>query len=334
MTIRTTITIIIAVLFGCFAQAQDPIFTQSNYIQETINPGFSGFEDNDRISAGMLSRTQWPNLDLKVSTQYFFINRSYENNNSSASGIGFNALWQNESFSNYNYYQVNANYMHRVNLNDGWFFRPAIEIGFGLKDVGFKSLTLADQININSGVINPNSIDPFSSNLDTVQFFDVSSGFVFEKQAFNDVSYWFGVSVKHLNRPNISFVRDQNVPLDIFYSLHGNFRFPFLNDYSVMMTANYMQQGEYNRLDVGSLFQVNQFLLGVTAATNPAQNDDNSHLLTSINGFLGIEYTNFRFGLSYDVNTTKIGRTNGVYEFSVTYMSRCRTCPTDRSRKR
>ena len=101
-----------------------------------------------------------------------------------------------------------------------------------------------------------------------------------------------------------------------------------------MMTANFMQQGEYNRLDIGSLFMVNQFLIGITVATNPAMNDDNSHLLTSINGFLGLEYDEFRFGLSYDANTSKIGRTNGVYELSVTYLSRCRRCNIDRSRKR
>jgi hypothetical protein len=101
-----------------------------------------------------------------------------------------------------------------------------------------------------------------------------------------------------------------------------------------MMTTNYMQQGEYNRLDIGSLFMVNQFLIGITAATNPAKNDANSHLLTSINGFLGLEYETFRFGLSYDANTSKIGNTNGVYEFSVTYLSRCRTCKIDRSRKK
>ena len=325
---------IILILVGFAVNAQDPIFTQSNYIQETLNPGFSGFEDNDRISAGLLSRTQWPNLDLRINTQYFYINKSYENSSSSAYGLGLNFLWQNESVTNYNFYQVNANYVHRVNLNGGWFFRPAIEVGFGLKDVKFRSLTLADQININTGVINPVSVDPFSGNTDNARFLDISSGLVFEKEGLNGITYWFGVSAKHLNRPNISFIRDQNVPLDIFYSIHGNYRFPFLNDYRIMMTANYMQQGEYNRLDIGSLFQVNQFLIGITAATNPARNDNNSHLLTSINGFIGIEYTAFRFGLSYDVNTSKIGRTNGVYEFSVTYMSRCRNCPTNRSRKR
>ncbi len=334
MTLRNRIIGITLALVGFCAHAQDPIFTQSNYIQETLNPAFSGFEDSDRIAAGLLSRTQWPNLDLRVDTQYAYVNKSFDNGPSNGYGIGINILRQHETFNKYNYYQMNVNYAHRVNLNNNWFFRPAIEVGFGFKDIGFSNLTLADQININTGVINPVSVDPLSNNINNVFFGDISGGFVFERQESNGITYWFGASAKHLNRPNISFVDGENLPLDIFYSLHGNYRFPFLNDYSIMMTANYMQQGEYNRLDIGSLFIVNQFLFGITAATNPAKNDPNSHLLTSINGFFGLEYEEFRFGLSYDANTSKIGRTDGVYEFSVTYLSRCRRCKIDRSRKR
>ena len=333
MRIQHIITLVL-VLGSVKVYAQDPIFTQSNYIQETLNPGFSGFEDSDRIAAGLLTRTQWPNLDLRIDTQYAYLNKSFDYGPSLGFGLGINFLRQHETFNKYNYYQINVNYMHRVNLNDGWFFRPAIEVGLGFKDIGFSNLTLADQININTGVVNPNSVDPLSNNADNVFFGDISAGIVVEREELNNVTYWFGVSAKHLNRPNISFVDGEKLPLDIFYSVHGNFRFPFLNDYKIMMTANYMQQGEYNRLDIGSLFTVNQFLVGVTAATNPAKNDDSSHLLTSINAFVGLEYEAFRFGLSYDANTTNIGRTDGVYEFSLTYLSRCRNCKVDRRRKR
>ena len=163
---------------------------------------------------------------------------------------------------------------------------------------------------------------------------DISSGLVFEKEESNGYTYWFGASVKHLNRPNIAFVEGENLALNIFYSLQGNFRFPFLYDNDIMLSANFMQQGEFNRLDIGSLIQINQFLFGITAATNPAKNSGNSHLLTSVNMFVGLEYTDFRFGISYDFNTSKIGNTNGVYELSITYLSRCRNCGLDRSRKR
>ena len=316
------------------ADAQDPIFSQSNYVQETLNPGFVGFEDNGRLHAGLLSRLQWPNLDLKLTTQHAFINKSFDYGQDLGFGIGANVLWQSEAFSNYNYFQINFIYAHRVNLNGGWFFRPGVEVGLGSKNNQFSSLTLGDQININTGSINPISADPLSNNTTQRFFPDFSTGIVFEKEEFNGVTYWFGASVKHLNRPNISFVEGEQLPLDIFYSIHGNYRFPFLLDDSIMFTVNYMQQGPYNRLDIGSLFQFNDFLIGITAATNPAKNDLNSHLLTSINTFIGIEYEQLRFGLSYDANTSKIGNTRGVYEFSLTYLSGCRSCNIDRKRKR
>ncbi len=334
MKLKPLLTTLAFVLYYISVNGQDPIFSQSNYVQETLNPGFSGFEDNDRIYAGLLSRLQWPGLDLNLSTQYAFVNKSFDNGPGFSFGAGINAVWQYESFNNYNYVQVNANYAQRINLNGGWYFRPGIEVGVGNKSNRFRNLTLADQININTGEINPVSVDPLSNNTRSRYFIDFSTGLVFEKEEFNGITYWFGASVKHLNRPNISIVEGEKSLLNILYSIHGNFRFPFLKDNSIMMTANYMQQAEYNRLDIGSMFQLNQFLLGVTASTNPAKNDNNSHLLTSINGFLGLEYTEFRFGISYDMNTSNIGNTRGVYEFSLTYLSRCRRCNLDRSRKR
>ncbi len=318
----------------CKARAQDPIFSQSNYVQETLNPGFSGFEDNGRIYSGFLSRLQWPNLDLKLTTQYAFVTKSFDYGPRLGFGLGVNAVWQYESFNNYNYYQINFNYAQRINLDDGWYFRPGIEVGVGNKSNRFRNLTLGDQININTGVINSTSVDPYSSTITNPHFMDFSTGLVFEREDFYGTSYWFGASVKHLNRPNISFVEGEKEPLDIFFSIHGNYRFPFLRDDSIMMTLNYMQQAEYNRLDVGTMFQLSQLILGVTAATSPARHDENSHLLTSVNAFLGFEYEELRFGLSYDMNTTKIGNTYGIYEFSITYLSRCRSCNLDRSRKR
>jgi len=35
---------------------------------------------------------------------------------------------------------------------------------------------------------------------------------------------------------------------------------------------------------------------------------------------------NLRFSFSYDINTTNIGRTDGVYEISVTYLTGCLIC--------
>ena len=320
---------------GYVMHAQDPLFTQSVYILESINPGFSGFEDNGRTHMGIIHRTQWPNLDLKVNTEYFFWNESVDYGPRMGYGFGMSVLNHNESFTNYNFSQVNVNYAHRVYLDGGWYFRPALEVGFGFKNFAFGNILLSDQINLNSNTIAPNSNDPLANTMDNIFFTDISTGYVFERLERNGTNYWLGISAKHLNRPNISFVDGQNLPLEIFYSVHGNIGFPLLYDNDMQIVFNYMQQGEYNRMDVGPLVHLyNSVLLGVTAVTNPAKNDFNSHFITSINSYVGLDYNNFRFGLSYDYNTSKIGQTYGVYEFSLTYLSRCRNCHTNRNRKR
>lgn len=332
---KSLYSFLFGILFSVSVYGQDPLFSQSTYIIETINPGFSGFEDSGRSYLGLIHRTQWPNLDLKINTQYFFWNESFDYGDRLGFGLGMSALHHSESFTNYSLSQINFNYAHRVNLNNGWYFRPAIELGIGYKDFAFGNLLLSDQININTGTINSSSIDPYANIVENIFFFDVSTGYVFERKVRNGINYWIGISAKHLNRPNISFVDGENLPLDIFYSFHGNIRFPFLRDSDVQLVGNFMQQGQFNRFDFGPLFYLNnRVLLGLNLVTNPAKNNGNNQLLTSVNGFVGLEYDNFRFGLSYDYNTTKIGQTYGVYEFSVTYLSRCRNCYTDRKRKR
>ena len=315
----------IIIIISCFSikvKGQDPIFTQYFIVPETINPSFSGFEEATYF--GVLHRTQWPSLDLRVDTEYAFLNTWVEN----IGGIGFSILNQHENNTNYNQLQFNANYTYIVNLPNEWHFRPSIEVGFGTKSFNFRNLVLSDQININAGSINPNSVDPLAINANrNISFVDFTAGLVFDKRnLYNDTDLWFGASIKHLNKPNISFVENGNVPLDIFYSIHANYKFPFFEDNKMQVSANYMQQGAYNRLDIGSMVRLDKLLIGATAVTNPAKNDANSHLLTSVNAFVGLEFEKLRFGFSYDVNTTGIGRTDGVYELSITYLARCLFC--------
>lgn len=315
--------------FSIIAKAQDPIFTQYFIVPETLNPGFTGFLET--TNAGILHRSQWPDLDFRIDTDFAFINTWREEMNS---GFGVNVLNHRERFTNYVYTQANFSYAYRVQLNDDWYFRPAVEIGFGNKSFGFQNLILEDQINIGSATINPISIDPVRLN-EKVSFFDVSAGML-----FNNEHAWFGLSLKHLNKPNISFTETGNVPLEMFFSANAGYEFR-LADYidiinfpyetKMLLTSNFMKQGEYNRLDLGTGLVFKKIFFGVTTVLNPLKNNGNSHLLTSTNPFFGLQYEHFKFGYSYDFNTSKIGKTGGVHEFSMTYQFdlnvHCLGCP-------
>jgi type IX secretion system PorP/SprF family membrane protein len=305
-------------------QAQDPIFSQFYMIPEAVNSSFAGSLESTK--AGIIHKVQWPGLDFSINTQFAYVDNWFEE---MQSGLGISFLNHKETQTRYNFSQFNLNYVYRVQITDEWVFRPSVSFGLGSKDFGFQNLLLEDQINIVSGIINTTSIDPVRLN-ETLLFFDFSAGFL----VHNDNS-WLGVSVKHLNRPNISFTEDGNDPLNLFMSVHSSIEFPLGSGYnpdsSIYFLTNAMLQDKYNRVDIGGQFVTNQFSFAVLAATTPFANSVQSHFLTSINAGVGFKYEGFKFGYSYDFNVTDIGRTGGIFELSISYdfdnYNNCFACP-------
>lgn len=321
---------IIFSVFCTLVSAQDPIFTQYFLVPESLNPSFTGLLET--TSAGVIHRSQWTNLNYKIDTDYAYFSTWSENNQS---GIGVNFLNHRENFTGYNFLQANINYSYRVELNYEWYFRPGIEIGYGSKSFGFQNLILRDQINLSNETISPVSIDPLQLN-NRIHFIDISTGLLF----YTD-NFWIGSAIKHLNRPNISIAEEGNIPLDMFYNISTGYEFNLSDiietgflpyETRMMVTGNFMDQGGYNRLDIGTSMIFSQLVIGATAALNPMKKTDQSHTLTSINVFSGLQYEKFKIGFSYDINTSKIGRTGGVFELGLVYQfdveaRKCFGCP-------
>lgn len=308
--------------------AQDPVFTQYFMVPQVLNPGFTGMLETTNV--GILHRTQWPELDLRVDSDFVYAYTWNENINS---GFGLNILSQREAFSDYKFMEAGLAYAYRVQLTDEWYFRPAVEIGFGYKSYGFQNLVLGDQINIGSGSINSGSIDPLAFNRN-LNFFDISAGML-----VNNQNGWFGLALKHINKPNISFEKEGNVSLDRFFSANLGYEF-LIADYidvislpyetRLLVTTNYMAQGSFDRWDFGTGLIFEKFFFGVGAVTSPSKNTVDSSFLISVNLFGGLQFDHFKFGYSYDFNTTQIGKTGGVYEISIMYIfdtDRCYGCP-------
>jgi len=317
------IILILIFLKFSFGYSQDPIFAQFFNIPETVNTGFTGAYGNTK--AGIIHRVQWPALNFSINTQFAYVDNWFEE---IRSGVGISVLNHKETHTRYNLTQLNLNYAYEVQLFDDFYFRPSISVGYGAKDFGFQNILLEDQINPFSGAISNTTIDP-SILMDNIMYFDYSSSllFMYEKS-------WFGLTIKHLNKPNISLLYQGNSELDMFLSVHGSLELPILKyDYekSIFFVFNGMKQAEYNRLDFGAQYTQDWFTFALLAATNPVRNDPNSHFLTSMNAVVGIAWEGFRFGYSYSFNTSDIGRDGGVYELSVSWQggngSNCFGCP-------
>ena len=326
---KTIATILIFCLGIGIAKAQDPIFTQYFMVPQTVNPAFTGFMET--TSVGVMHRSQWPDAKLKINSDYAFLNTWSEG---MESGFGVSFLSQRESFTDYKLSLVNFSYAYRVQISDYWYFHPAIEVGYGSKSYGFQNLVLEDQLNIGNGTVDPTSMDPLALN-DRISYFDIGAGVL-----FNNEECWIGASLRHLNKPNISFTMAGNLPLDMFFSVNAGYQLKFSDfvansflpyNTKLMFTANYMQQAKYNRLDMGLGLIFERVFFGANAATNPAGNSVNNHFLTSINPYFGLKYEHFKVGYSYDANTSGIGRTGGIHEFSLLYQfdweKQCQGCP-------
>ena len=307
-------------------RAQDPVFTQFLIVPESLNPGFTGSASS--WNAGIIHRRQWPKGNRRIDTQYGFANNLVTDN----LGIGITLLNQNETFTNYNYFKFNGAVSYRINLSYNWRLRLGLEGGFGRKDFNFGNVLLEDQIDINDGSISGSSIDPgFLKYNNQINFVDFSFGVLVDEE-----NAWFGAALKHLTRPDISFLENGNVPLDLFLSVHGGYYFALDNsptmilpaDTDLLVSFNYMRQSQFNRLDIGTSLEMNTYSFGIIAATNPEGRSTNSHIVTSLNPFISMRAGEFKFGYSYDINTSRFGQNQGVHELTLTWQSKytCRNC--------
>ena len=308
-------------------KAQDPIFTQYFFVPETLNPAFTGTLNT--WYTGIIHRVQWPDGDKKITTDYGFVNGSLDTDGKMAVGLTF--LNNHEVFTDYNLFQINGAFAYNININSDWKLRLGIEAGYANKNYNFSNILLADQITKTTGSITDVSGDPsLAGYKESFGYFDISSGLL-----LYDDNFWFGVALKHLSTPNIAFTDVADVPLSMFLSVQGgysfdigSFDFIFRDDLNLLVTANYMRQSQYNRLDFGGAFEFDKFTLGTTISLNPEGKSDESQILTSINPFASIQIQRFVLGYSYDINTSAFGNNKGIHELSLTFQigRECSTC--------
>ena len=292
--------------------SQDVAFTQSFMVPESINPSFSGFNESTKFGL-IYKNQQWNGFDFNVNSEYMFFDDWYPDLNS---GVGISFINHQETFTKYSLKQLNISWTYNVKINYYWNFRPSITFGFATKDFGFDNIVFEDQINIYQNIISLNTYDPIAFDENT-RYADFGASFLI----YND-QHWFGLTLRHLNKPNISMLSQGDLPLDLFISAHASLELPFLkynSDNRINFIMNFVKQAKYDRFDLGFQYIYDRFSFALTAATNPIQTSDESHLITSINPIVGFAWEGFKFGYSYDFNMSNIGGDGGISEISVTY---------------
>ncbi len=305
--------------------AQDPHFSQFFSSPLTLNPAFTGRFDGDIRAAGNY-RNQWPTINRAFTTYSLSVDAPILKGtipDIDRLAIGGLALvdQQADGVLKNSYFTFSIGYTKSLD-QDGYH---SVSVGFqgtyAQKRLNTANLKFEDQLRSDGFTgITAEIFDPRQMN---INYFDVNTGVMFTGVFANDLNYYAGGSLYHINRPKESF-RGADFQLNHRYSIHGGTWQP-LNDMTMLHTSALWQyQGGAQELIFGGA-------LGIK--TN---NYDNANPATLYAGafmrlkdalipYVGLEWSTWRLGASYDVNVSSLksaSNSRGGFEISLIYIGR------------
>ncbi len=308
------IACLLASFFGSqFLWAQDPVFSQFYAAPLLLNPALAGNTDGGKVALNY--RNQWPRINQAYVTTAASFDQYFPHINS---GFGLSILVDDAGRGLYKttsanlFYSYNARFRHNLNM------RLGIQAGYINSRVDWSRLIFLDQIDPEFGALSPGGIPypteevpPETGN--SVGVIDVSMGVLI----FNDVFYG-GISLKHLNSPEFSFLNinnDLNAGLPIGVSIHGGAELDLLSlgrAREVYMAPNfqYLKQGGFSQLNIGTIFRYYKFGTGVWYR-HTSENPD--ALIFLVEGRHDI----YRIAYSYDMTLSSLTGSGGAHEISV-----------------
>lgn len=286
---------IILYLFMTFSlgYAQEGFITTSRNIQ-FINPSFHGLNMVSKAGASY-SQFDYGDGTSYIDNKYLFGNFAFDEMNFSI-GLDVNSF----SLTNLGLSetQIDLSYIYKIPINFDTYILGALSLGIGSQNIDRSSLIFQDQIDLTLGTISGVSRDPLADFSPSNNYFDVGASAL----VYND-RFLIGLTLDHVNTPDISFNNESEIEKVISFSLQAALEFnvnrygrSFLPDYSYMLMYLYTQQaGETLRIYSSQELQMDGFSLGILQSLAKYK-ENNSLEFGLISGFSS---DNYRVDLTY-----------------------------------
>ena len=291
--IRFTILILTMLSFWGYSQ-EDMIISHSRFMQK-VNPSALGV--NNINKTGVLYNSLGMVNTNRIESQYFFGAISFDNDNFSIGFDVYSLRMDNTGLINT---KPNLSYIYKIQLDNEVYFLPSISVGFGSSRFDTNKLIFEDQLSLVSGYLQTESQDPIFDQLGRSNYMDLGASFIVHSS-----NYLFGVGVKHLNQPNVSYnSEDVDFNLPIRYSVQGGYEFdinPYdrsiMPRYSTIFTfLNVSKMGDNFDFFLSQEAQLGSFSMGL----NQQFRKTDSFGFTNIGLSVAVAYENFEFGALYN----------------------------------
>ncbi|RZK35362.1 MAG: type IX secretion system membrane protein PorP/SprF [Hymenobacter sp.] len=284
---RTLWVLALLGLAGPVARAQDVYFSQPLANRQALNPAFAGLLDD--YSGTLSFRNQHPTLagtfqttqlagDWRLPSAGLHHALGLLVNQDRAGGVG------------YTRFEVAGQYAYHTRLTRALALSGGASVGYGRQRVGYDNFVFGDQLAAD-GSLNGPSAESLSA-FPPVNYLTLGMGAVlFAEQA------WLSVSGQHLNRPNLGFATQAELPLRL--NVSGGYKF-FLQhptvgrgtndvrEISFSPVGSYTRQGGSQRTEAGLYFNAQPVTVGATYRNLIFANKEGTqHVLAAI---VGLEF--------------------------------------------
>ena len=300
-----------------FAQV-DPHFTQYYVHTSWLNPALTGIFDGS-YRATAIYRNQWGN----VSSPYSTVGASVEGSTNKDLNLGVNLINQTAGDGGFKYTTAYANFAYTgVKFGANGYHRlvTALQVGLIQRRFNPSKLIFGDQWNPVTGATKPTA-ESFSNP--TSSSFDAGAGLMYyDGTPGKKANAFAGFSASHLTRPENKFSATGDERIPIRYTIHAGVKIAVNDMLSLTPHALFLKQGTAEEKMLGLLAQIRaaestDLLLGM-----------NYRYKDALSAHAGFSFKNMVLGLSYDVNTSDLGKAvsgTNSFELSLTFTGRSKT---------
>ena len=287
--------VIIAFLIPFFGIGQEDMIISHSRFMQKVNP--SAFGINNINKTGVLYNSQALINNNRIESQYFFGAISFDSDNFSLGLYVYSLKMDNTGLVNT---KPRLSYIYKIQFDNEVYFLPSLTLGLGSSRIDTGKLIFEDQISLVSGFLQTESQDPIIDQIGSSNYMDLGASFIVHSN-----NYLFGVSIQHLNQPNISFNKEvTDYTLPIRYSIQGGYEFD-INPYdrsimprysTIYAFMNASRMGENFDIYLSQEAQLGSFSIGL----NQQFRKTNNFGFTNIGLSVALAYENFEFGTLYN----------------------------------
>lgn len=322
---RKLVLILMCVMMLKRSFAQDPHFSQFYSSPLTLNPAFTGKFDGDLRIAGNY-RNQWPTINrayqtATVSADFHILQNALDFRDTW--GVGLMAYTDKSAAGavNFNYLSLSTAF-HKGLDEDGYK-----QIGLGFQAtysnmmINTSKLTFEDQLTSSgfTGVTN----ETFNGQSLKKSYLDLNVGMLYSASTSDKNNYYFGVSLYHITRPKQSFT-NANYLLDPRVTIHGGGYIPVGDNNIFHFSGLYSTQAGASETLLGGAIQLPVGDINVDKPTSVYAGGW-MRLNDALIPYVGLEFSDFRLGLTYDINTSSLktaSNSRGGVEISLIYIKK------------